>query len=293
MPLVVKDRVKESSITSGTGTLTLDGAAPGFQTFAAIGNGNTTYYAIIDSIANTWEIGIGTYTLSTTTLSRDTVLANSLGNTTLINFAGNPKDVFCTYPAGRSVYSDGTNIVPASSATVLTTSGGTGLSSYTAGDLPYYATGTALSKLPIGANKTILTSTGSAPQWTASLDPTQGGTGQTTYTDGQLLIGNSTGNTLTKATLTQGSGVTITNGAGSITISATGLGGTVTSVDVSGGLTGLTTSGGPVISSGTITLGGTLAVGYGGTGATTIAGAQTNLQVDPAGTAVAMAIALG
>jgi hypothetical protein len=125
------------------------------------------------------------------------------------------------------------------------------------------------------------------------LDPTQGGTGQTTYTDGQLLIGNSTGNTLTKATLTQGSGVTITNGAGSITISATGLGGTVTSVDVSGGLTGLTTSGGPVISSGTITLGGTLAVGYGGTGATTIAGAQTNLQVDPAGTAVAMAIALG
>lgn len=61
---------------------------------------------------------------------------------------------------------------------------------------------------------------------------TQGGTGQTTYTDGQLLIGNTTGNTLTKATLTAGSGVSITNGSGSITIAATGSGGTVTSVSV-------------------------------------------------------------
>ena len=80
-----------------------------------------------------------------------------------------------------------------------------------------------------------------------------GGTGQTSYTDGQLLIGNTTGNTLSKATLTAGSGVSITNGSGSIEISATGTGGTVTSVDVAGG-TGLTSSGGPITSSGTITL---------------------------------------
>jgi hypothetical protein len=186
MPLVVRDRVKETSITAGTGTLTLDGATPGFQTFAAIGNGNTTYYAIVDNIANTWEVGVGTYTASGTTLSRDTVLANSLGNTSFINFASNSKDVFVTYPAGRSVYSDGTNIVPATSATVLTTSGGTGLSSYTAGDLPYFAAGTAFTKLAIGSNKTILTSSGTAPQWTASLDTTQGGTGQTSYTAGDL-----------------------------------------------------------------------------------------------------------
>ena len=186
MPLVVKDRVKETSITAGTGTLTLDGATPGFQTFAAIGNGNTTYYAIVDNIANTWEVGVGTYTASGTTLSRDTVLANSLGTTALINFASNSKDVFCTYPAGRSVYSDGTNITPATAATVLTTSGGTGLSSYTAGDLPYFAAGTAFTKLGIGSNKTILTSSGTAPQWTASLDTTQGGTGQTSYTAGDL-----------------------------------------------------------------------------------------------------------
>lgn len=128
---------------------------------------------------------------------------------------------------------------------------------------------------------------------TGTLPVVNGGTGQTSYTDGQLLIGNSTGNTLAKSTLTAGSGVTITNGSGSITISATGSGGTVTSVDVSGGTTGLTTSGGPITSSGTITIGGTLALASGGTGATTVSGAQTNLQVDPAGTAIAMAIALG
>jgi hypothetical protein len=101
----------------------------------------------------------------------------------------------------------------------------------------------------------------------------RGGTGQTSYTDGQLLIGNSTGNTLSKATLTAGSGITITNGAGSITITATTGGtGTVTSVGVSGGTTGLTTSGGPITGAGTITLAGTLGVANGGTGATTLTG---------------------
>jgi hypothetical protein len=126
MPLVVADRVKETSTTGGTGTLTLAGASAGFQSFAVIGNGNTTYYTIVDSANNTWEVGVGTYTSSGTTLSRDTVLANSLGNTSQINFAAITKDVFCTYPAGRSVYSDGTNIVPASSATLAVSNGGTG-----------------------------------------------------------------------------------------------------------------------------------------------------------------------
>ena len=109
---------------------------------------------------------------------------------------------------------------------------------------------------------------------TGTLAVANGGTGQTSFTDGQLLIGNSTGNTLTKASLTAGSGVTITPGAGSIQIAFTGPGaGSVTSVDVSGGTTGLTTSGGPVTSAGTITLAGTLAVANGGTGATSLASA--------------------
>lgn len=109
MALVVADRVKETSTTAGTGTLTLAGAVAGFQSFAVIGNGNTTYYSIVDSTAGTWEVGIGTYTSSGTTLARTTVLANSSGTTSPISFAANSKDVFATYPAGKSVHKDSTN----------------------------------------------------------------------------------------------------------------------------------------------------------------------------------------
>jgi hypothetical protein len=84
-----------------------------------------------------------------------------------------------------------------------------------------------------------------------------GGTGQSSYTNGQLLIGNTTGNTLTKATLTAGSGISITNGTGSITIAATSGGGTVTSVNGTGTVNGITLTG-TVTSSGDLTLGGTL-----------------------------------
>lgn len=105
-----------------------------------------------------------------------------------------------------------------------------------------------------------------------TLPVANGGTGQTTYTDGQLLIGNTLTGGLTKATLTAGTGCTIVNGNGTITINATGTGGSVLSVDVSGGTTGLTTSGGPITTAGTITLAGTLAVANGGTGVTTSTG---------------------
>lgn len=112
-----------------------------------------------------------------------------------------------------------------------------------------------------------------AGTWNATaIGVAYGGTGLTsTPTNGQLPIGNGSGYTL--ATLTAGTNVSISNSAGGITISATpSAGGTVTSVDVSGGTTGLTTSGGPITVSGTITLGGTLNVANGGTGATTLTG---------------------
>jgi len=105
MALIVRDRVQEISTTTGTGTLTLSGAVLGYQSFAAIGNGNTTYYAIFDPVAYDWEVGIGTYTLSGTTLSRTTVLSSSSGGS-LINFSAGTKNVFCTYPSARSVYKD-------------------------------------------------------------------------------------------------------------------------------------------------------------------------------------------
>ena len=105
MALVVADRVKETTTTAGTGTVTLLGASIGYQSFAAIGNGNETYYTIAGQTSNEWEVGIGTYTSSGTTLSRTTVLASS-NSGSLVNFSAGTKDVFVTYPAGRSVYDD-------------------------------------------------------------------------------------------------------------------------------------------------------------------------------------------
>jgi hypothetical protein len=105
MALVLKDRVKETTTTTGTGTLTLAGAATGFQSFSVIGNANTTYYSIVDSSAGTWEVGIGTYTSSGTTLSRDTVLESS-NSGSKVNFGAGSKDVFCTYPAEKAVTLD-------------------------------------------------------------------------------------------------------------------------------------------------------------------------------------------
>jgi hypothetical protein len=119
MALVLKDRVKETSTTAGTGTLTLAGASAGFQSFAAVGNGNTTYYAIVDSTAGTWEVGIGTYTSSGTTLSRDTVLSSS-NSGSLVTFSSNSKDVFVTYPSEKSVYLTAADVVAQQSFGAIT-----------------------------------------------------------------------------------------------------------------------------------------------------------------------------
>jgi hypothetical protein len=101
MALVIADRVKESSTTSGTGTITLGGAVSGYQAFTAIGNGNQCYYTIVNiAVATEWEVGVGTY--SSSTLTRDTVLSSSNAGAKVSFSAGN-KEVFVTYPADRSV----------------------------------------------------------------------------------------------------------------------------------------------------------------------------------------------
>lgn len=102
MAFVLADRVKETTATTGTGTVTLAGASSGYQSFSAIGDGNVTYYTIVDPVGGDWEVGIGTYTASGTTLSRDTVLDSS-NSGSAVNFGSGSKDVFVTYPAGRSV----------------------------------------------------------------------------------------------------------------------------------------------------------------------------------------------
>ena len=104
MALVLKDRVKETSTTTGTGTFTLAGASTGFQSFSAIGDGNTTYYTIVSPATGEWEVGLGTYTASGATLTRTTIFDSS-NSGSAVNFSAGNKDVFVTYPAERSVTS--------------------------------------------------------------------------------------------------------------------------------------------------------------------------------------------
>ncbi len=107
MAFVVKNRVKETSATAGTGTITLAGAVSGYQSFSAIGNGNTTYYAIANGVE--WEVGIGTYTSAGTTLARTTILASSNAGAA-ITLSGT-SIVFCDYPAEKAVYLDVNDLI--------------------------------------------------------------------------------------------------------------------------------------------------------------------------------------
>jgi hypothetical protein len=202
MPLVLADRVRETTTTTGTGTVTLAGAVIGFLSFSAIGNGNTTYYTIAGQGNGEWEIGIGTYTSSGTTLSRDTVLASSAGAPTKTNFSSGTKDVFVTYTAARSVNVDGSSIDTFGLGAVQ-------------GDILYASSADNFARLPKNTTATRYlanTGTNNDPAWsqinlangvTSTLPLGNGGTGQTTaqtamnafagaVTSGQYLRGNGT-----------------------------------------------------------------------------------------------------
>ena len=173
MALVLADRVQETTTTTGTGSVTLLGAVTGFQSFAVIGNGNTTFYTIADQGGANWEVGIGTYSTTGPTLARTTVLSSSNGGS-LVTFTAGIKTVFVTYPSEQSVNLDASNNVSAlgtissgtwNATTIGAVYGGTGISSYAVGDLLFANTSTSLDRIPVGTNGYILTSNGTAPAW--------------------------------------------------------------------------------------------------------------------------------
>jgi hypothetical protein len=106
MALVINDRVKVTSTTTGTGAMALGAAATGFETFAqGIGNNNTTYYCIFNQGTSEFEVGLGTLDSTSANLTRTTVISSSNGDAA-VNFTSGTKDVFCTLPASKSVFLD-------------------------------------------------------------------------------------------------------------------------------------------------------------------------------------------
>lgn len=177
MALVLADRVQETTSTTGTGTLTLVGPASGFQSFSVIGDGNTSYYTIVSG--TDWEVGIGTYTSSGTTLSRDTVYASSGGGTTKINVVSGAT-VFCDYPATQALHLGNTSSITSVGTITSGVWNGTALSSF------YGGTGNSFAKLagPTTTEKTFTLPNASANILTdnAAVTILQGGTGQTSKT---------------------------------------------------------------------------------------------------------------
>jgi len=246
MALVVNDRVKETSTTTGTGTFSLAGASLGFETFVAgIGNTNTTYYSIVNENGE-FEVGIGTVTdAATDTLSRDTILSSS-NSDAAVNFSAGTKDVFCTLPASKAVILDssgnivannGSNLtnlnadnlasgtvpdarfpatLPAANGSALTDLNATNLASGTVPDARFPATlpaanGSALTAL----NATNIASGTLSSDRLPTVPTTKGGTGLTAIgTANQVLAVNGAGTALEYQTPTTGdiTGVTAGNG---------------------------------------------------------------------------------
>ena len=151
MAFVLADRVKETTTTTGTGTVTLLGASTGFQSFAVIGNANTTYYTIASQSGSEWEVGIGTYTASGTTLARTTVLSNSSATQpSALSFSAGTKDVFVTYPSERAVIGGEGYVENAATVTVSST--------ITAGN-------NAMSSGPVTINSGITVTVPSGSRW--------------------------------------------------------------------------------------------------------------------------------
>jgi hypothetical protein len=222
MALVVANRVQETTTTTGTGTVTLAGAVAGYQSFAAIGDGNTTYYTLTSG--SNWEVGIGTYTASGTTLARTTVLASSAGGTTKITLSGT-SNVFVTYPSDKALYTDASG-----NAIALGTP-----ASGTVTNL----TGTA----SININGTVGATTASTGAFTTTTATTSVSSGVASTTQGSLVLHNTSANSTTlKSSNSASAAYTITLPV------AAGTNGQVLTTDGTGVTSWATASGTPITS---------------------------------------------
>jgi hypothetical protein len=310
MALALNDRVQQTGTANTTVSFTLSGSVPGFQSFAVIGNGNTTYYSATDSSGN-WEVGLGTYSTTGPTLTRTTILSSSNSNTA-VTFSG-VVNVFVTYPAEQSVNLDAAgNVSPLGTvssgtwqgSTVGVAYGGTGVTTSSGANsvvLRDANQNVAVNRL--NQTNTSTTAAGGVTALTAasSYIHTLAGTGNQTYTMPDattlttgvaFLFNNMATGTLTLQDFATGALGTIpSGGAGAVflTINATA-GGTwdlhsYLPEGVTWGTNALNL--GTAIVSGGTWQGGTIQPAYGGTGLTTFVGANNALYSSGASTLTA------
>ena len=302
MALVVYDRVQETTTTTGTGSVTLLGAVTGYQTFAVVGNGNTTFYCISDQGGSNWEVGIGTYSTVGPTLARTTVLSSSNSNN-LVVFGVGTKSVFVTYPAGKSVNLDASGNVTAlgtitsgvwNGTTVPVAYGGTGVTTSSGANsvvLRDANQNITVNRLSQGTQ--TITASGGTTTLTAASQFSQvlNGTGGQTFKlpDATTLTNTTTfefnNNATGTLTITDNAGATVgtitSGGAAAIALlSNATVGGTwdvhaYIPENVTWGTNALAL-GSTVITGGTWN-GGTIASGYGGTGLTTFTASNNAL----------------
>ena len=294
MALALNDRVQQTGSANSTVSFTLTGSVTGFQSFAVVGNGNTTYYSSFDATGN-WEVGLGTYSTSGPTLTRTTIYSSS-NSGSAVTFSGTV-NVFVTYPAGIAVYEDASgNVSPLGTiasgtwqaTTIGVAYGGTGVTASSGANsvmLRDANQNVAVNRL--NQSNTSVTAAGATTALTAasSYSQTLNGTGGQTYTmpDATTLTtgvafvfnNNATG-TLTLQDYATGSIGTITSG-GAVELVLLSNGTVAGTWDVHGYLPEAVTWGtnalnlGSTVITGGTWQGGTIASNYGGTGLTSYA----------------------